>query len=69
MTTDYDTIRELVQDENYRATGKTGEKVPSSIPSWNRRVELRKATTMKNRYVTGETWERLCKAEWFPYDR
>lgn len=67
-TADLDTIRELVQTENYRATGKTGEKVPSCIDGWNRKVDLRRGTSMKERYVDAETWEELCDADWFPYN-
>lgn len=67
-TVDSDTIRELVQTENYRATGKTGEKIPSSIDGWNRCVELRQGTSMVEYYVDTDTWEELCDADWFPYD-
>jgi len=67
-TVEIDTIRELVQQENYRPAGKTGEKVPSSIGGWNRRVELRRSRTMKELYVSAEAWDELCSADWFPYD-
>lgn len=67
-TADLDTIRELVQTENYRATGKTGEKVPPPIGGWNRKVELRRGTSMVEYYVAPDAWEELCDADWFPYD-
>ncbi|WP_227130985.1 hypothetical protein [Halorubellus salinus] len=65
MTADLDTIRELVQEEDYRRAGRTGEKVPPSIDGWNRKVDLRRATSMKELFVSAETWEALEDSDWF----
>jgi|AntRauTorcE11898_2_1112593.scaffolds.fasta_scaffold16060_2 hypothetical protein len=65
MTAKIDTVREFVQDENYRPAGKTGEKMPPYINGWNRKVELRRGTSMKELFVSAETWEELEDAGWF----
>lgn len=69
MTVDFETIREYVQNENYRVAGKTGEKYPPCVNGWNRKVELRKGRWMKEVFVDSDTYDRLMKQDWFPRGR
>lgn len=62
-------IKDLVTEDGWRATGKTGEKFPPSVGGWNRKVELRKDGIMKETFVDADAWGELVDADWFPYSQ